>query len=194
MVDIHWADTTASTIIKENGDKAKYVCASGVTPSGQGHMGHFREIITTDLVVKALEKKGKKADFIYSWDDYDRLRKIPKGFPNELSKSIGMPIGAIPFKGTTYAGYIEKEFEDSIVVFGFNIKFIRQIEEYKKCKYAHDIKLALNEKDKIKKILDKYRKEPLAKDWWPVLIYCKKCLKDDTKILNYDSEYSLEYE
>ena len=37
MVDIHWADTTASKVIKEQGDKKKFVCASGVTPSGQGH-------------------------------------------------------------------------------------------------------------------------------------------------------------
>ena len=194
MVDIHWADTTASKIIKEQGDKAKYVCASGITPSGHIHIGNFREVITTDFVVKALENKGKKVDFIYSWDDYDRLRKIPKGFPKELSEFIGMPIGAIPFKGTTYSEFFEKEFEDSIKDLGFNIKFIRQIAEYKKCKYAHDIKLALNEKDKIKKILDKYRREPLAKDWWPVFIYCEKCLKDDTKIISFDGEYSLEYE
>ena len=53
MVDVHWADTTASKIIKEQGDKKKYVCASGITPSGHIHIGNFREVITTDLVVKA---------------------------------------------------------------------------------------------------------------------------------------------
>ena len=65
--------------------------------------------------------------------------------------------------------------------------------EYKKCKYAYDIKLALENKTKIKLILDKYRKEPLAKDWWPVFIYCEKCSKDNTKIISYDNEYELEY-
>ena len=78
MVDIHWADTTASRVIKEQGDKRKYVCASGITPSGHIHIGNFREVITTDLIVRALESRGKDVRFIYSWDDYDRLRKIPK--------------------------------------------------------------------------------------------------------------------
>ncbi len=194
MVDIHWADTTASRVIKEQGDKRKYVCASGITPSGHIHIGNFREVITTDLIVRALESRGKDVRFIYSWDDYDRLRKIPKGFPKELEKHIGKPIGAIPFKGVTYAGFIEKEFEDSLKDLGFNIKFIRQIEEYKKCIYAHDIKLALNEKSKIKSILDKYRKVALEKDWWPIFIYCEKCGKDSTKILEYDNEYEIKYE
>ena len=50
----HWADLAAEKIIKEKGDKKTYVCAAGITPSGTVHIGNFREVITTDLVVKAL--------------------------------------------------------------------------------------------------------------------------------------------
>ena len=74
---LFWADQEARKIIKHTGDKKEYVCASGITPSGTVHIGNFREIITVDLVVKALENLGKKVRFIYSWDDFDRLRKIP---------------------------------------------------------------------------------------------------------------------
>ena len=67
----HWADQMAERIIREKGDKELYTCASGITPSGTVHIGNFREIITVDLVVRALREKGKNVRFIYSWDDYE---------------------------------------------------------------------------------------------------------------------------
>ena len=80
---LHWADQTARRIIKENGDKDKYTVAAGITPSGTVHIGNFREVITVDLVAKALKSKGKDVRFIYSWDDYDVFRKVPVGMPQQ---------------------------------------------------------------------------------------------------------------
>src|SRR4030042_874456 len=93
-IGYHWADLVAERIIKERGKKAKYVCAAGITPSGIVHIGNFREIITVDLVCRALKDKKKKVRFIYSWDDYDRLRKVPVNMPKQdvLQKFIGKPI------------------------------------------------------------------------------------------------------
>jgi len=96
MKKFFWADEIANQIIKERGKKKEYICASGITPSGTIHIGNFREAITTDLVVKALENKGKKVKFIYSWDDYDRLRKVPKNLPKTYEKYIGMALSEIP--------------------------------------------------------------------------------------------------
>ena len=69
-----WADQIADNIIKQRKKKKEYVCASGITPSGNIHIGNFREVITTDMVVRALRDKGKKVRFIFSWDDYTLLR------------------------------------------------------------------------------------------------------------------------
>ncbi len=91
-----WADEIANQIIKEKGRKKEYVCASGITPSGTIHIGNFREVITTDLVVRALRDKGKKVRFIYSWDDYDRFRKVPKNVGAGYEKYIGMALSEIP--------------------------------------------------------------------------------------------------
>ena len=41
------------------------------------HIGNFRDIATSLFVVRALERKGKKARLLFSWDEYDRLRKVP---------------------------------------------------------------------------------------------------------------------
>jgi lysyl-tRNA synthetase class 1 len=77
----HWADVAADRIIREKGDREQYVCASGITPSGTVHIGNFREIISTELVVRSLRERGKKVRFIYSWDDFDVFRKVPSNMP-----------------------------------------------------------------------------------------------------------------
>ena len=82
----------------------------------------------------------------------------------------------------------------SIKDLGFKINFIYQNKMYKKCVYAKEIKIALDNKNEIIKILNKYRNEPLEKDWLPLVVYCEKCGKESsTKILDYDN-YRLNYE
>jgi serine protease Do len=55
------------------------------------HIGNFREIISTELVVRALRERGRKVRFIYSWDDYDVFRKVPKNMPEQdlRQRSLG---------------------------------------------------------------------------------------------------------
>ena len=183
-------------IIKEKKGKKQYVCASGITPSGTIHIGNFREVITTDLVVRALKDKGKKVRFIYSWDDYDRFRKVPAGISKEFEKYLGMPLNEVPSplgKGRSYAEHFEKQFESSLKKVGIEPEFIRQSEMCKKCKYAKQIKKALENVNEIKKILNKYRKEPLAKNWLPITVYCEKCKKDFTSITEIKG-YQIKYE
>ena len=75
---MHWAYEVAHELIRKHPNKETFVCASGISPSGSVHIGNFREIVTTYFVVRALQDLGKKTRFIFSWDDYDRFRKVPK--------------------------------------------------------------------------------------------------------------------
>ena len=113
----HWADQIAEKIIREKGDKDTYTVASGITPSGVVHFGNFREVITVDLVARALMQKGKKVRFIYSWDDYDTFRKVPMNMPKqeELKEKLFQPIVDVfdPFgEYASYAEHNEKVFEN----------------------------------------------------------------------------------
>ncbi len=195
MEKFFWADQIADKIISEKGDKKEYVCASGITPSGQIHIGNFREVITTDMVAIALRDKGKKVRFVYSWDDYDRFRKVPKGIDEDYEKYVGMPLSEIPSqsdKNLSYAQENETKFEKSLKKVFIEPEFIYQNKMNKNCVYSEYIKTALDNLDKIKKILNKYRKEPLSEDWKPIVIYCDKCKKDNTKIESIDG-YEITY-
>ena len=74
---MHWSEKIAQEIVKRNPDKPEYVCAAGISPSGSIHIGNFRDVATSYFVVRALRKMGKKARLLFSWDEFDRLRKIP---------------------------------------------------------------------------------------------------------------------
>ena len=76
---MHWSEKIAQEIVRRRPDKEEYVCAAGISPSGTIHIGNFRDVATSYFVVKALRKMGKKARLLFSWDEYDRLRKIPRG-------------------------------------------------------------------------------------------------------------------
>lgn len=195
----HWADLVAEKIIRERGKKSKYVCAAGITPSGTVHIGNFRETITVDLVCRALKDKKKKFRFIYSWDDYDRLRKVPKNMPKQemLQKYIGKPVIDTPDTfgcHKSYAEHMEKEVEDALPSVGIFPEFLYQNKKYRACEYADMMKYVLNRKEIIREILNKYRKEPLPENWYPLGVFCEKCGTDNTRVLGYDNNYCITYE
>ena len=194
----HWADIYADRIIRERGDKALYVCASGITPSGTVHIGNFREIITVDLVVRALRDRGKEVRFIYSWDDYDVFRKVPANMPQKemLREYLRKPITLTPDPyglEKNYARRNERDLEELLPRVGIHPDFIYQADRYRASVYAEEIKTALEKKDAIKNLLDEHRTSPLPDDWWPVTIFCSHCEKDTTEILDWDGSYALHY-
>ena len=195
----HWADITAEKIIAIKGDKESYTCASGITPSGTVHIGNFREIISTYLVVQSLREKGKKVRFIYSWDDYDVFRKVPKNMnnPTLLEQYLRCPITMVPdtssSKEESYARKNEKDVEKILPKIGIFPEYIYQAKRYSSSYYAEDIKKALEKKEEIKAVLNEYRTNPLSDDWWPISVFSSFTNKDDTTVLSWDGEYGITY-
>lgn len=198
FTSLHWADIIADKIIREKGDKDVYTLASGITPSGTVHIGNFREIITVDLVKRALEKKGKKVRFIYSWDDYDVFRKVPMNMPEKelLEKYLRYPITLVPDtlnRAENYARGNEVEVERSLPRVGIYPEYIYEAERYRSNYYAEDIKRALQHRDEIRSYLNEFRTESLPEGWYPISVFSSFTNKDNTEVLSYDGEYGITY-
>jgi len=196
----HWADEAAAKIVSEKGEKDLYTCASGITPSGTVHIGNFREIISVDLVAQALRDMGKKVRFIYSWDDYDVFRKVPKNMPkqDELVSYLRFPITMVPDpwgRDSSYARHHEVDVESTLPKVGISPEFIYQAERYRSSRYAQGIRKALEKRGVLKEILDKFRDEEhkIQGEWWPVSVFCEKCNKDETDIEGWDGDWGLTY-
>lgn len=180
------------------GDKEEYTVASGITPSGTIHLGNFREVITVDLMARALKKRGKNVRFIYSWDDYDVFRKVPVNLPGQdiLVKYLRMPITDVPDTTGEYSSFAKRNevlFENQVGAVGIYPEYIYQEKKYRNCDYAEGMKLALQNRTEVAKILNDYRREPLSENWYPASVFCEKCKKDTTKVTGYDGEYGLSY-
>jgi lysyl-tRNA synthetase, class I len=195
----HWADITADKIVRERGPKEHYTCASGITPSGTVHIGNFREIISVELVARALAQKGEKVRFIYSWDEYDVFRKVPKNMPKQelLETYLRKPITLVPDvlgQEESYARKNEKDLEDLLPLVGIEPEYLYQAKRYRASLYAQGIRTALENRDVIRRELDAHRTAPLADDWWPASVFCTACDRDTTRVTGWDGEWGLSYE
>lgn len=202
---MHWSEEIAQKIIERNPDKPEYVCAAGISPSGSIHIGNFRDIATSYFVVKALRKMGKKARLLFSWDEFDRLRKVPvnvaavtEGFEANIGKpyvDAPDPFGCCE----SYAKHFQNEFEASIKKFGIDMDYRYQAHEYRSGRYAEHVIHALKNREKIFDILDSFRTQDATeeerKSYYPVGIYCAHCGKDTTKITSLSEDcLTAEYE
>ena len=204
---MHWSEEIAQRIIDRNPDKEEYVCAAGISPSGSIHIGNFRDIATSYFVVKALRKKGRKAKLLFSWDEFDRLRKVPVNVAKVkegFEQYIGRPYVDAPDPFgccESYAKHFQNEFEASIKRFGIDMDYRYQAEQYRSGRYSEYVIHALKHREEIFDILDSFRTQEATEDerrnYYPVGIYCAKCGKDTTKITKLSSdcinaEYSCE--
>jgi len=205
----HWADEAAAKVIREkNGVPGTispdgtefYTCASGITPSGTVHIGNFREIISVELVVRALRDMGKNVRFIYSWDEYDVFRKVPLNMPkqDELANYLRFPITMVPDpweRDESYARHHEVDVESALPLVGIEPEYLYQAASYKASQYAEGIRRALEKRDLLKNILDKFRDDDhkIQGEWWPASVFCEKCNKDETGIDGWDGEWGLSY-
>ena len=190
----HWADFIAERVIADKGDKDLYTLASGITPSGTIHIGKFREIITTELVSRALMRMGKKVRFIYSWDDYDTFRKVPTDMPQQdmLKSLLYQPIVDIPdVYGTenSYARHNEVTLETVAPKLGIsNVEFVYQSKMYRGGKYNDLIVKVMDSRDKIREIMQQFKTQDIPDDWYPIETYCSNCNRDRVTFSNYDSK------
>ena len=184
----HWSDLAAAKTLAAHPDKDVITVAAGITPSGVVHIGNFREVITVDLVARALRDRGAKVRFIYSWDDFDVLRKVPENMPQPemLRANLRRSISAVPDpygEHDSYATHNIAAFERSLAPLGVEPEFIRQSQRYRAGAYAEGIRRALAQAADIRAILNGVRDKTTANtrledDWLPISGFCDACGRD----------------
>ena len=206
---MHWSEEIAQRIIDRDPNKEEYVCAAGISPSGSVHIGNFRDVDTPWFVVKALRKKGKKARLLFSWDEYDRCRKIPANVQavvgSDYDKYIGCPYVDIPDPWgchENYAKHFEEEFLRQMEKFGIELDCRYQAELYRSGAYTKDILESLQKRGEIFEILDSFKTKDPDKSpeqlkaehdaekaaYYPVSIFCPECKTDFTTITSLSED------
>lgn len=203
-----WAEAVADDVIARHPDVTLYTTAAGISPSGVVHFGNFRDIVTSHLVREALVKKGRSARLIFSWDNFDRFRKVPMGVPESFVEHIGKPLSSVPDPvgecHASYSDHFEAPFVEAMERLGVSIEYKNQTALHAAGTYDEAIFYALNEREKIADILlsfmsDKAKGEKgidpdeYRRNYYPISVYSKFTGKDNTKVLSFDGNSSITY-
>ena len=107
---------------------------SGLGASGVPHIGSVGDAIRSYGVKMALETAGYRSELIAYSDDFDGLRKVPKGFPDSLKEYIAHPVSRIPDAfgcHSTYAEHVGSLLRDSLDELGIDYTFQSGAEAYR---------------------------------------------------------------
>src|SRR3989344_975080 len=187
-----WTDKIAKEIVEMKKfrylDKSvpkfkRFVVKSAASISGVLHIGRLSDTIRVETVHRSLTDLGFKSDFIWSADNVDPLRKIPKGVPENYKQYIGVPVTEIPDSDGCHKSYEEHhrllylEVVNQFIQSKMKVYSMR--EEYLKGTFKKEIKIILNDYEKVVQILNSHRpkEDPLPKDWSPWQPICKNCGK-----------------
>ncbi len=176
-------------------------CASGISPSGPVHLGNLRELMTPHLVADEVRRQGRPCRHILSWDDYDRFRKVPGGFPAGFAEHIGRPLTAVPDpcgEHPNWAEHFKEPLRAALRQLGVRMAEISQTHMYTSGAYARQIVTAMRRRADIAAVLAKYRTKKSAEDddedidwhaaYYPFKPYCAVCGRDTTTVTAFDDE------
>ena len=175
-------------------------CASGISPSGPVHLGNLRELMVPHLVADEVRRGGAPCRHIMSWDDYDRLRRVPAGFPAEFAEYIGRPLTAVPdpcHQHPNWAEHFKAPLRDSLARLGVQVTEISQTQMYTSGAYTAQIVTAMRRRADIGAVLARYRTkraadpdddDPQTAVYYPFRPYCAVCGRDDTTVTAFDDE------
>ena len=175
-------------------------CASGISPSGPVHLGNLRELMVPHLVADEVRKQGAPCRHILSWDDYDRLRRVPKGFGESFAEYIGRPLTAVPDpcdRHRSWAEHFKEPLREALARLGIVVTEISQTQMYTSGAYTEQIVTAMRRRADIGAVLARYQTkraaepdddDPQTAVYYPFRPYCAVCGRDDTTVTAFDDE------
>ncbi|MBB5867172.1 lysyl-tRNA synthetase class 1 [Allocatelliglobosispora scoriae] len=190
-----WAARAADQVLAAAIPGKQLTVASGISPSGPIHLGNLREVMVPHAVAEELRSRGHDCRHLLSWDDYDRLRKVPAGLPAGFAEYIGRPLTAVPDpcgEHASWAEHFQTPFRAALADLGVAVTETSQSIRYAEGAYAGPTLLAMRRRAEIDAILARYRTlhrtgEP-DEDYYPFKPYCPACGRDTTSVTAFDDE------
>ena len=192
---MHWADFAAETLSKRGN---KHIIASGITPSGEFHIGHLREILTGDMVARACRDAGLDAESVFIVDSADPLRKVYPFLSDEYEKYIGCPLAKIPAPdengdpgndGRSYAEHFLEPFLKALEQIDVKPRIIDNYTSYQNGEFAEKSRIACEKASEIREIIERVSGRELAEDWFPFNPYGHNGSLDGVTVTGFEWPY-----
>lgn len=156
--------------VAENLGDGPHVVVSGISPSGNIHIGNLREVLVSEAVARALRDIDQEVHFIFHADTIDPLRKIAPGVPKSYEKYIGHSLSRIPDPEGCHENYAEhflSPFEEALEAMDMDIEVVRSHELYESGVYTEVTLEALWNTEGLRRILGDVSGREMPESWSP---------------------------
>jgi lysyl-tRNA synthetase class 1 len=172
----HWADAAGDAAVASG---RPVVVSSGISPSGEIHIGNMREVLTADAVFRAVVERGVPASFNYVCDNLDPLRHVYPFLDAQVYEPlVGKPLALIPCPCGRHASYSEHfltPFLDSLRTLRVAVDLERADLMYGSGRMNRVIVQALRGRDRIARILTELTGKAIDPGWSPYNPLCPAC-------------------
>ncbi len=177
---LHWADQVAHDVIATGRPP---VISTGISPSGEIHIGNMREVLTADAVFRALADRGLAARFNYIADNFDPLRRVyPFLDPTRYGAFVGHPLSEIPCPcnaHSSYSAHFLEPFLAALTRLGLTVEVEYADQIYKSGRMTPFVLLALERSGQIAEILHEMTGKNSDAKWTPFSPLCPDCRRID---------------
>ncbi|RDI72067.1 lysine--tRNA ligase [Halopelagius longus] len=204
-----WADEIADQIAARDPEDP-IVIKGGVSPSGVPHLGHFNEIMRGYFVAEALRERGHEVRQVFTSDDKDALRKLPRKLADDewnvvglgdvnagaLGQNLGKPYTDIPDpfgEVDSYGEHFTNLLEESADLIGVPIEMVSNTELYENGDFDPVVRRVLERADEAREVLSQYQ-DKVDDEYVPFMAQCEECgtLTQTITSVDLDSE-TVEY-
>ncbi|WP_276273049.1 lysine--tRNA ligase [Haloarcula litorea] len=185
-----WADAVADAVEARDPDDP-IVIKGGVSPSGVPHIGHFNEIMRGYFVAEALRDRGHEVRQVFTADDKDRLRSVPRQLADldwnvvglgqvdagALGRNLGKPYTDIPDPFgccDSYGAHFTTLLQQSAELVGVDVEFVSNTELYADGEFEPITRRVLERADRAREVLAKYQNK-VDDDYVPFVPQCAEC-------------------
>lgn len=200
---VFWADAVAD-VIEAQHPTEPIVLKGGVSPSGIPHIGHFNEILRCYFVAETLSQRGYDVKQVFTADDRDRLRALPRTLADSdwtivglddvdagaLGRNLGRPYTDVPDpfgNADSYGAHFTELLEESVRRLDIDVEFVSTTELYERGAFDECIRTVLEQIDMAREVLAAYQ-AGVDDAYVPFFPLCESCGHLTETVTGFDVE------
>ncbi len=200
---VFWADEVADRIEARNPDDP-IIIKGGISPSGVPHLGNVNEIMRGYFVAEALRERGHEVRQVFTADDRDPLRKLPRKLADldgnivdlgdvnagALGRNLGKPYTDIPDPFDccdSYGEHFSNLIQQSADLLGVPIDVMSNTEMYESGRLEDVTAEILDNSKRAREVLAEYQ-DKVDQEYVPFNPICEECGKITETVTAFDSD------
>ena len=185
-----WAESVAERIVESNPDEP-IVIKGGISPSGVPHLGNMNEILRGYFVAEALRGRGHEVRQVFTADDRDPLRKLPRKLANldgeivdlgdvnagALGRNLGKPYTEIPDPFgccASYGAHFSNLVSRSAELLDIPVEMVSNTALYESGGFEDVTRHLLEHREQAREVLSKYQ-DKVDEEYVPFRPICAEC-------------------